>query len=78
MNKMKEPLKRLFDSNDKYNNIADEVDSKTMNAIKPIFQYYVDKGYSIRDIANIMSKVILDEELMQLLPECTQPGHSHG
>ena len=61
----KKEMEKLFD-NDKYTEIANDLDRETYNAIVKIFDKYA-RYYSIREIEYIMQKTITDISLDKLL-----------
>ena len=61
----------LFDENAKYTEGATFLDASIREAIEPIMRKYVEDGYSVRDVYNIvqlaavdiMTEIILDNDI---------------
>lgn len=60
-------MKRLFTDSDKHTPEAHNLDTTVALAVKDIFKYYVEQGFSIRDIEYIMQHAISDIALDHLL-----------
>ena len=59
--------KSLFKKDHFYTKEAQKLDSETLHATKDLFEKYVEKGYSPREIEYIMNKTIFDISLEHLL-----------
>lgn len=60
-------MKSLFDANERYTEVALELDAKITSAIKDIISDYADRGYSIRDIEYVTSQSVGMECLSRIL-----------
>ena len=49
---------KIFDKNDKYTRTALEIEGKFEDTLRPIFNQFVKKGFSSRDLAHILHLVI--------------------
>lgn len=56
----KTPLRRLFTHADRYTDDAHALDSKVTQALRPIVDAWVAKGFSIRDIQFVMTGAVQD------------------
>ena len=59
--------KSLFDENNRYTPNAIAIDGEANAVLTPIFQKYLNMGYSPQEIAHIMSRAVLENELAALL-----------
>jgi len=60
-------MKVLFDKDERYTKNGLEFDRQIGDAIRPIFQWWVSQGYSIRQLGYISRMTMMDEELMTIL-----------
>ena len=60
-------MKHLFDEDDKWTELCSQLDKETKGAIAPLFKKWVEAGYSIRQIEQIMHGTIVSESLLHLL-----------
>lgn len=66
-------MKSLFDNNFRYTNTAANLDAEANSVIKPIFDRYVDIGYSPREISCILSNMVNDLECEAVLSKGIKP-----
>jgi hypothetical protein len=51
-------VKRLFKDDDRYSPEATQLVDETHDMVKPLFEKWVQQGYSVRDISYIMQATI--------------------
>jgi hypothetical protein len=59
--------KSLYDSNHRYTPEGSSLDMATTRAVETIFNDYVKKGFSPREISHVMEAVVRDLELEAIL-----------
>lgn len=57
----------LFNDNERYTELASDLNNEAYAAIKPIFDKYAELGCRIREIAHILHLSVIDEELDHVL-----------
>jgi len=60
---------KLYDENDKYTNDSGNLDREVTEALKPIFEKYVEAGYSFRDISHVTLHAVFGLEMEVILTE---------
>jgi len=60
-------MKKMFNDEDRYGVAAGQIDEQTNAALKTIFKFWFDEGYSARDIAHVMLLAVHDLELESVL-----------
>lgn len=61
-------MKTLYDKNGKYTHETNHFELRIENAIRDIFNEYVDKGYSPRELSHLAQSAVYQLELMAMLP----------
>jgi hypothetical protein len=64
-------MKRLefFDEDDRYRAAALALDHAVLDVLRPIFQDYIDRGHSIREIAHLMQLAVTELETTNILTQ---------
>ena len=60
-------MKRLFNENDQYIEIANQLASAVSYVINDIFREYINLGYSVRDISHVINSVVTEREIIHVL-----------
>ncbi len=60
-------MKTFYDSDERYNEIAQSLDREVLKVLEPIFKRWVKYGYKARDISKIMSDSVYDIELRTII-----------
>jgi hypothetical protein len=61
-------MKTLYDKNAKYTHEANVFEMKIENAIRDIFNEYVEHGYSPRELSHLAMGAVFQLELIAMLP----------
>ena len=60
-------MKRLFNENDQYIEIANQLASAVSYVINDIFREYINLGYSVRDISHVINSDVTEREIIHVL-----------
>ena len=60
-------MKNLYNDNEDYTAAASEVDRKVYDALKPIFDDFIKRGFSRREVSYTMQNAVHDLELNSLV-----------
>jgi hypothetical protein len=61
-------MQRLYrPEDDRYCPAASQIDTETQQALQPIFDRWIEAGYSARDIASVVMHAVFELELAAIL-----------
>ena len=61
---------RLFDEEDNWAPIAEDITAEVRPIVREIFDKYFALGYSIRDISYVLNSEVKEQELIMILKNC--------
>lgn len=71
-------MKTLYDKNFRWTPEASALDTRIHEALQPLFEEYVAKGYSPREISHVVHGASMQLELMAVLNPLLQAGEGEG
>ena len=57
----------IFNSDERYTDIAIKLDNEASNIVRRLFKKYIEEGIKIREISHVLIHNILGEELENIL-----------
>lgn len=60
-------FKSLYDDNARYTDDAQELENRASQCLSSLFDDWLARGYSPRDISNVMTLLVLDLEMTSVL-----------
>lgn len=63
----KEPLKSVYDENERYTDIGLKIEHEAVLALEVIASKWVEKGYKIREIVHLFCQAVSEVECTDML-----------
>lgn len=67
MTNQKEPLKSVYDENERYTNIGLKIEHEAVSALELIADKWVEQGYKIREIVHLFCQAASEVECTNML-----------